>query len=264
MERAQRPLDRLDAGKARRGVPPCRQHPRQPRSPYGRLGSGARPAQGRRGWRPDAGHFFDLPAVDPHAAGAAARRQQCRGFGYRHGGSCSRRTTLCVHVSTIPCKGVKPRGAQSIAGCQCFRPRSALLRCEMGVRDFLNKYLGGETGNYERGPPPYERNLGDMSWLERYHTLRGTSYPSGFDQLDPRSALAILMMQQGRMGDQQPPSVPQERPNPQASPVYQNQSVLPDWMDKYVPSVKGLATTGNPFATDQQMREAIRKKGLPY
>jgi hypothetical protein len=123
-----------------------------------------------------------------------------------------------------------------------------------------------------------------MSWLERrWLSQEGQpgAYPS---DMDARQLMAVLLMQQALgqgANQQQGPAGPTVDPlvqksidavnaqRPQQGPPmperpYENQSILPDWMDRYVPSVKGIATTGNPFATEQQMREAIRRKGLPY
>lgn len=42
---------------------------------------------------------------------------------------------------------------------------------------------------------------------------------------------------------------------------YVNESAMPDWMDKYIPSVRGLTVTGNPFATEQEIQDAIDAMG---
>src|SRR5262245_57241392 len=83
----------------------------------------------------------------------------------------------------------------------------------MGVLDWLKTYGGGvENPNvYDRGPPPFERNLNDMSWLERRRTLEGSQYrgdpfpgdasggsgntAAGTGGISPRDILSLLLMQ---------------------------------------------------------------------
>jgi hypothetical protein len=81
------------------------------------------------------------------------------------------------------------------------------------------------------------------------------------DMLAQLIMAALQQQQQQPQPQQQQPGMPPGAPPPQP---YANESIFPAWMDRFVPSVKGIALTGNPFATQQQMNQEINRRGLGY
>ena len=79
----------------------------------------------------------------------------------------------------------------------------------MSFLDVIRQYGGGGDRTPvadQRTPPPFERNLGDMSWLDRYQTLNNQD-----TNFDPRSLIAQILMYRLQ---QQQPQQPQSGGNP--------------------------------------------------